>query len=345
MESLSNWQLALEAIASVPLCYGYRPRESVVISCLRLEERAAQLGPKARIDLDCVLDGGGELHRILDVLARHDCDGAVVSLHSDDLDDDVLRSAMCRLTECWPFELHAGYYVVREDSISGWTADGEFLGTVTDLELLTTQVAMRTPARDVLEGPEGFRLPRSPGGTPATRVADSYARCKDAAPSWRDLTRHCTDALRTARQLSPDVAGRLLWGFEDNRFRDGFLAWAVGGAGRQVRDLRTVDPGMAFGDIEPDAPRLEAALGLLARVAAVAPPSGAALPIAMSAFLAWYGGDGTRARVLAEQAQEEREGLHLTELVLEALGRALPPPWFEGVAGYCRARPGGGPWS
>lgn len=329
MEHELLWRVALEVIASVPISYRYQPRESAVVSCFQLEPGELILGARARLDLEDVACGGPGLLQALRGLSRCWGGSAVVSLHTDTLDDEELWSVMCRLTDIWPFADHGGYFVVRHHCIEGWTRDGESLGTRTDLELLTTQMAMSTPALNYVDGPEGFRFARSPHGTRSRRVAEAYTDWATRGnPDWQELTHRCVRALRKGGPVRAEVVGSLLWALQDPLFRDGLLGWVAAGT-PAVSDLRTVDFEHIFAGTEPPHRTITDAIALLARVAAPAPAGMAALALGTAAFLAWYGGVGTQARVLAEQSIEEGGGSRLAELVLNAIQAGAPPPWFR----------------
>jgi hypothetical protein len=139
--------------------------------------------------------------------------------------------------------------------------------------------------------------------------------------------------------------GRLEAGLVDRRVRDAVLVALVPGTGdlpeRCVRDGQTT-------------PELDAELG--AAVAMIIDPHRGVVPtqretavheavleavvargragtqapaLTLLALLAWWQGDGARARVLLDGALDAEQGYRLAELLDDALCAAIPPGWVR----------------
>ncbi len=102
---------------------------------------------------------------------------------------------------------------------------------------------------------------------------------------------------------------------------------AVFGAGTRAADgsgVAGTAPGAA---VEPDPVRCRAVATLLGGVVRRAGPGHRAPALALLAWLAWFEGDGARARMLCERAVADRAGYSLAELVAASLDRGVPPAW------------------
>jgi len=139
--------------------------------------------------------------------------------------------------------------------------------------------------------------------------------------------------------------GRIEAGLADRRVRDGVLVALVPGTSDlPERCVRTV----------PSTPELDAALGaamalILDPSRGVVPPvratavheavleavvargrAGAQAPaLTLLALLAWWRGDGARARLLLDAALDADAEYHLAELLDDALTAAIPPGWVR----------------
>ena len=336
MIDYASWFVAHEVIASIPFTFGYHPQESIVLTTCRVDPGTLRIGASARLDLEAV-DGpnaGMALAHILDALSRTDDEAAIVTVFTDREVGVWVFDLVDALDDDWPFPEHGGCYVVSGQRIHGFTRGGEPTGVCDELELLTTRVAMAQPACSFVERPEGFRFTRTRRGATVDRVAGALRDLARGGPpsaaETGDLTRTLVQEVARGGPTQPDVRARLLHALESVPFRDGFMAWALGGGGDDVEDFTHLDPAPALVQPRPpDHAVLAAVYETLGRLARFAPAGRARAPLGVAAYLAWYAGDGTRARMLCLQALEEDRTYSLATLVRDALEAACPPPWFR----------------
>ncbi|WP_246123211.1 DUF4192 domain-containing protein [Cellulomonas terrae] len=182
------------------------------------------------------------------------------------------------------------------------------------------------------------------------RCAEAVVAGDDAVGRWRE------DSLAAWRQAVAIVGagepgsggapwGRVEAGLTDRRVRDGVLVALVPGTSDlPERCVRTV----------PSTPELDAALGgalalILDPRRGIVPPArptavheavleavvargrtGAQAPaLTLLALLAWWRGDGARARLLLDGALDADAEYHLAELLDDALAAAIPPGWVR----------------
>lgn len=330
MTFFESWPVVHEVIASIPFTFGYRPSESVVLTCCRVEPRVLTIGASARLDLG-VLDGPAAddaFSHVLAALGRTAGDMAVVTVFTAREPGRWVLHLLERLEDHWPFPVHGGCYVVTGERIHGFTRDGFLLGVQDELELRTTQVAMSHPACEFVDSPEQFRVPRTSDGATAGRVAAELERAPQV-PDWAEMCRSFVSEVRGGGHTEPEAHARLLRALEHVPFRDAVIAWALRGGAGGAEDLTPVDMLGALDDPpRPDDSFLGELYAALGRLARFAPVGRAAAPLAVAAYLAWYAGDGTRARIMCEQALAENPAYSLATLVMRALSRACPPPWF-----------------
>ncbi|NLI17257.1 MAG: DUF4192 family protein [Actinomycetales bacterium] len=327
MENFESWTVANEVIASIPFTFGYCPRESLVVTCCSVEPGVLRIGASARLDLGAAVGPGAadSLAQVLAVLARTNDDAAIATVFTDREPGRWVRNVLEVLSEHWPFTFHGGCYVVSGEWIHGFSADGVSLGVEDALELATTTIAMSHPACEFVQSPEDYRFRRTVEGTTTAMIAADLGTPADTV---RASALFQTELRRGGPTTTADTA-ILLRALEDVAFRDGVLAWLLAGQPADVEDFSAVDVEAALGtSSRPDSQLLERAYGALSRIARFAPTGRAAAPLALAAYLAWYAGDGTRARILSEQAIGEDPDYALTRLVARALAHACPPPWF-----------------
>jgi hypothetical protein len=165
---------------------------------------------------------------------------------------------------------------------------------------------------------------------------------EDSLAAWRDAV-----AIVEAGEPGPVGApwGRLEAGLVDRRVRDAVLVALVPGTSDlPERCVRTV----------PSTPELDAALGgavalILDPGRGIVPPvratavhetvleavvargrAGTQAPaLTLLALLAWWRGDGARARLLLDGALDADAEYHLAELLDDALMAAIPPGWVR----------------
>lgn len=327
-------RVALEVLAAIPFSFGFRPRESVVVTVIDLEPPRLTIGPSARLDLVAFDHPAAVLavDQTLRGLARTGAAAALVTVHTDRTVGPWLLDLMDLTTALWAFPEHGGYHVHSRGAVHSYSPDGELSGVQDELELLTTQVAMAQPARSFLAGPDDFRFRRTPHGVTSARFAkrlETIQRPGEDGASWPACTALWWESVDRGRASGLDAQVLLMRALDHIPFRDGALAAVSSGMAGAV-DLTRVDMDALDIPCPPDHGLLEGVYGVLASVARFAPRGRAISPLAMAAHLAWWSGDGARARVLCEQAWEEDPSNSLAGLVRDALAKACPPPWFRG---------------
>jgi hypothetical protein len=182
------------------------------------------------------------------------------------------------------------------------------------------------------------------------RRQDSLAAGVEQTSRWRQESLAAwRDAVALVESDGPGTGGapwgRLEAALADRRVRDGVLVALVPGtadlAERSVLEAEST-------------PEIDAALGaamamIIDPVHGVVPPAratavheavleavvargrtGAQAPaLTLLALLAWWGGDGARARVLLDGALDAEPGYRLAELLDDALSAAVPPGWVR----------------
>jgi len=146
-----------------------------------------------------------------------------------------------------------------------------------------------------------------------------------------------------ASPLSASVLGRIEAALADRRVRDGVLVALVPGTGdlaeRSVRDDATaaspemsdavgaiIDPRCA---VEPPAVETAAHVRVLEGVVAHGRRGAQPPALTLLALLAWWQGDGARARLLLERALVEDPEYTLAQLLDATLAAAVPPGWIS----------------
>ncbi|WP_421734057.1 DUF4192 domain-containing protein [Cellulomonas sp.] len=182
------------------------------------------------------------------------------------------------------------------------------------------------------------------------RWEDALVAGADAVSRWREESLAAwRSAVALVETEGPGTGGapwgRVEAGLADRRVRDGVLVTLVPGtadlAERCVRGAEST-------------PEVDAALGvamamIIDPVRGVVPPAratavheavleavvsrgrtGAQAPaLTLLALLAWWRGDGARARVLLDGALDAEPGYRLAELLDDALSAAVPPGWVR----------------
>lgn len=327
-------QIALEVLASIPFTFGFRPRESVVVTTVHREPGQLTIGASARLDL-AAFDHAGAVPAVdhaLAGLARTGAVSALVTVHTDRETGSWLLDVVDLVNSRWPFPGHGGYHVHSGGHIHAFSPEGDARGHCDELELLTTHFSMSQPARSFVAGPDDFRIRRTPDGVRAERLAERLASLPDPRAvrdgHWAAATATWWESLDRGQVRGVDARALLLHALDHIPFRDGALVGALAGQAGRSPDLTCVDIASLDDSLPPDRDRLERVHAVLADVARYAPPGRAVSPLAMCAYLAWWAGDGARARILCEQADEEDPDNSLAGLVGDALDGACPPPWF-----------------
>jgi hypothetical protein len=183
-------------------------------------------------------------------------------------------------------------------------------------------------------GPTDHRGRPGTGSEPPDRAAvlrdwrlalrPEQTRPGQASPSPGPATDPAADPV--ADRLVPALGPAL----NDSRLRDAVMLTLVPGADRLADEVLA---GAGADAIEstlgtaPDHELLERGVRLLAAAARTAPPGHRAGPLGALAWLAWWSGQGGRARLLVERALADQPGHRLTMLVDGLLELAVPPPW------------------
>ncbi|WP_426592228.1 DUF4192 domain-containing protein [Cellulomonas sp. McL0617] len=163
----------------------------------------------------------------------------------------------------------------------------------------------------------------------------------DSVVAWREVVRRMSVADGRGARVP---WGRLEAGLSDRRVRDAVLVSLVPGTGDLAEcsvapaapdDIdralgaamaKIIDPARAVPPPEPATTAHEAALE---GVVAHGRTGGQAPALTLLALLAWWRGDGARARVLLDGALEAEPDYRLAVLLGDALGAAVPPGWVR----------------
>ncbi len=151
---------------------------------------------------------------------------------------------------------------------------------------------------------------------------------------WRDeLARQCEAS------SEPDERIKIFWWvLDDVLLRDAVMLHAIGASAAECEALvRRIDGGpgwagwdhalTAAGRQLPGDTRVGVARSLLVSAARHARPGRRAPVLAMLAWVAWFEGNGVRARLLVQQALDDRPGYSLALIVEEILLAGAAPPW------------------
>lgn len=334
---------------------GYRPRESLIAVGLHGPRRRA--GVVARLDLPAARTRRVALQGLARMLRRAGEEQAVVLVVSDVGGDprpgpdgrpvpvhrvlvhqvrrelprhgigvvDVLavgptafRSCLCEDLRCCPVTGTSLAEVAASEVSASMVLAGIPLGA--SAEATTADVEpVPPPTAEPGRGTAGW-------GAPGNR-APALAR-------WRQLLdEEATD---------PGPLPGLLEALADTTLRDALLVSLVPGAGRSPERLLAAPDGRDLPELfgrRPDPELAERGRRVLAAAARYAPAGRRAEPLSMLAWLAWWCGDGARARHLTQRALADAPGQRLATLVGELLARGAPPPWAAAEAG---TRPTGG---
>jgi len=152
------------------------------------------------------------------------------------------------------------------------------------------------------------------------------ATALDAPPPGPDTAAFCAAALAPlpGAGLGEDP-GWLVLALEDVLFRDAVLI--------TLADPDELDPlhvpSTALDERVPNREVLRAGAGLLATVARAAPTGRRAEALAILGWMAWWSGDGARARLITAQALADQPEHRLAGLIAQLLMGAVPPPWVD----------------
>lgn len=342
MEKKLTWKIAFEVLAAVPFTLGIQPRDSVVLSTVRLDGKVLTMGPRARLDFADVeqayeTDGGHTFKPILDRMANACPWGALVGVWLDVHDEievvEALEKVHSVMMKNWNFARHLGCYLINSREIHGYTADGIPMGAADILELGITHFAMHQEACELPQTEEELKFKRDAEGPEALEVAQIRKALEEAV--WSPLDPRRDTALMKAvfkagGVSGPEEAARLGHAMEDLQFRDGFIAWVL--ADRPKASDFTLVPAMSWlnrSESHGPAASIGVAIPVLASIARYQPPGMAGQVMACGAYLAWYGGLAVLPRVITAQALQEDPDNRLSNLVAHTVAEAVPPPWFR----------------
>jgi hypothetical protein len=172
------------------------------------------------------------------------------------------------------------------------------------------------------------------GDPPVTEPADLVADAGGVPPDPAQLLAGWRAALDRAEPDLP-VLVRLGAAMADGRLRDAVMLTLVPDAGSAPEDVLAgwsvpLDSLLAR---PPEDDLLERARAHLAAAARCSPPRPRADLLAVLAWLAWWSGDGGRARLLADLAEATWPGHRLAGMVSALLRACVPPPWVNPRSG------------
>ena len=185
----------------------------------------------------------------------------------------------------------------------------------------------------------------------SARRAAARARAGPAQLGGAQLQRWIAAVEQVTAGIEPSSGhlGRLGVALETPRLRDAALLWLLPGFGATARRLVAAGGGgfertaaevgramesIVTGNLRPDDPgsRAPAGVRLLEFLAAHLDPPARVAPLALLALLAWWGGQGSLARVRVEQALAVAPADSLARLVETILLAGLPPGWVRAEA-------------
>lgn len=320
MKEIFDWKIVYEALSGIPLHYGVEVRDSVVVCSMVVEGTKALLGGSVRIDGE-VIEDPDVVISILEGQRHYGNNGALIAVVKPRRTRG-LDQFFAELSAKWPMAYHAGYVVHSEEMISASCACGTDIEVGDELELLATTASTMNAGRDVWANETFFRADRSPHSARARTMASLIEQeegTSDSTTVTEIVLKGVAGSRLTMKQKAQAVSA-----LGDVAFRDGLLSWASGTM-PSPSDFRGF-----WSDYElPDLGRIDHTIDFLRGLCRWLPTSRAASPIASSAYLAWYSGNGLRARVLTEQAAQEDASYPLTRLMDRIIDAGAPPPWVS----------------
>lgn len=255
------------------------------------------------------------------------------------VDRTSFGSLTCPYPECCPPEGTPLDTVQASEVAANLVMAGR---TVADTEQeLVADVIPDDPADDPADDPGDDSAEDHSGAAPPIR-GPGFLRSSERR-RWWDVWTGSFAAGRLPEEEAPGL-GRAL---HDPLFRDAVMVAALG-VPRRITDEMVSGPTTPEGSphlmpggaadlgrllsIRPgdvDADRLERARAVLAAVARRSPRGDRADALAVMAWLAWYEGHGSRARLLADRAAEDRPSHSLAGLMTDLLIAETPPLWIR----------------
>ncbi|MFC4555877.1 DUF4192 domain-containing protein [Georgenia faecalis] len=195
------------------------------------------------------------------------------------------------------------------------------------------RAAARAAARAERHYAEVRHRCRTPGA--AFGVPDERARHEGELLAWRRGERSRWERLLAAAgrgdPLPVPELGRMLVGLSDLYVRDDVILSLVGPPPAHLDDAEAITWALSQvfdpGGLPPEPVRTQPGERVLESLARCAPRGRAAPALTLLAWLAWWGGDGARADVLARQALAEDGDQRLAQLIAAATAQGMPPGW------------------
>lgn len=337
----NEWTVVIEACSLLPRMYGCELGGSVCVCSFVEDSDSITFGPAVRLEMSELLDSTSQenYEATLDLIAWRleelGCTRTVCvafSGHASAQHTTQIARTLGRLVHSHAQKLGLlGVFVVGQLEILGVSPGGALLGRCDVLEInraLSGQIqAFPLPSF------ESFAFPREPESTPTahTRWNAGVLCTGDERAAMNAVLR-----FRSGHTLSESERFSVSQCLRDAAFRDGFVAWVLqGGFGRGCErsesDLSTARgvcreqsslPVMR----EISASQIEWCFRLLATLVRKLPWGAGAPELSIAAYLAWRSGNSLRARILAQQAEEEDPTYEIGCLVRHAVAMCLPPP-------------------
>ena len=333
---------------------GFRPRSSVILVGIR--GRKMRTGMVARVDLPPPRQRRASMQRLADMVASTGDDGVVALIvadptsHGDLLSQrplcrtirDQVRQAGLALLDVLAVGEQTYRSYLCDDQ--GCCPDGGFpltevLSSATAAQMVLDGKVLAGAESDLVADVQPDPIPLA--GLPRRRLRPATAVQR---VEWMDLWRACLAAALDAPPPGPGAGafctaplaplpgaglgadpGWLVPALEDVLFRDAVLITL---ADPDEPDPLHV-PSQAWDEKMPNREVLRAGAGLLATVARAAPKGRRAEALAILGWMAWWSGDGARARLIIAQALADQPDHRLAGLIAQLLMGAVPPPWVD----------------
>lgn len=340
-----------DLVGLVPYRLGYRPKDSLVILCLRGER------PRVGLILRVDLPAQEHLPALVDHLAEHAVrDGAtaaVLVVYREGSVPETMASVVAEgladrgvsLQDAW----HVGGTRFRSLSCgdalccpeTGWPLES-LDGTQISAEMVARGRVVASSREELagdLDPVDDDRLERV--GVLALEHLGRRPRSPAALRRWRRAALSTWRAEVGAEpEVAPEPAAELLSALNDPMVRDAVLLDCVPG-GQEAADHLTGGRAGAvteraldsvFGTraaVAPDEVRLHRAEDVLRSLARQSDGTMRAAPLGLLAWSAWWSGDGARGSVLVDLTLAADDGHRLALLVRSALEGGLPPGWAQ----------------
>ncbi|OKL54123.1 hypothetical protein BSZ39_05805 [Bowdeniella nasicola] len=316
--------LLVAASSTVPYSLGYFPADSFVVVGLTAHDTSdVVLGPLARLDIhDASAMTRREIAVSLQPLLRYRTDCCLVVGTGEDLTaaGELLEEFAAGIDHVLPV---LGTVAVGDEHIVVIDDEGEH-DTLTRREWETTPAVAElvVSGRALQPSSESFAFPAPSASADAPLPDDGLAaECLKAA--WRQAM--------LGRATTTQLAALAL-ALHAMTPRDTFIATCIrdGGSAARFEGLTPseINDAIISGPVR-SAQDFHLVFDALARIASATASGLHAEICGIGGYLAWYAGDGVRARVLVEQCLAEVPDYNLALLVNSALAVGMPPPWVD----------------